>query len=220
MDMYEGQILWVESLKELDVKGAGIQELINAGCTHSAVSKEEPLVAAVSCWSSSIALPGIEQSREFPLVVVALPPSFKDDLCPLASTPLDLPVVEGNTWPYRTTYLQLVGKNNIIRFTADELLPVLRMTPIGSVVMLMVCGDEVLLVEFFCDRKMFLKICHRMHLDNVINEAEDPGIYLGRTSSVKQENDVNVYLPAMYVLDTDEGFFYGVLRGGETDIPQ
>jgi len=151
--MYEGQILWAESLKELDANGAGIQKLIDAGYGHSAVSKEEPLV--VNCWSSSVELPGVEQSRALPLVVVALPLNFKNDLGPLASTPLDLHVVEGNTWPYRTTYLQLVGKDNIIRFTANELFPVLRMTSIGSVVMLMVCGDEVLLVEFFCDRKMF-----------------------------------------------------------------
>lgn len=212
--MFEGQILWTKSLQALEQQGASIQKLIDAGYEDSAVAKDQPMV--VSCWSSMIRLPGLEESRALPILAVALPTPLAKDLHALATSPLELEVIEAQTWPYRTTLLELVGSKNTIRFRGDELLPALRVTPIGSVVMLLVCGDEVLLVEYPFDRKTFLKMCHRMHLDYVVNDAEDPGIYLSRGSSVIEQNDRKIFLPTMNVLDADEEFFYGVLRSSGT----
>lgn len=214
--MHAGKILSKHSLSELENEGAGIKHLLDAASANCGIPLEdEPM--AVTCWSSMIKHPQLEESRAAPIVVLGLPTAMADDMQSLATSVLHLRTDEKVKWARRLTCLEMVGQGNTVRLRCDELLPVMRTTAIGSLLMIVVCGDDVLFVEHYFDSRRFLQVCHELHLDNLANGERDIDADWRSARMVEKANGMSTYLPLVYMLDDAEEFSYGVVRSGESD---
>jgi hypothetical protein len=213
--MFAGEIVWKKSLKALEQNGAGLQDMINTAYHVSRVTKDEPIV--VSCWSSSVSLPSIEESRAIPLVVLALPSGLAEDTHALLTSPLHVRVVENLSWAERTTCLEMAGKDNVIQLRCDSLLPAMRATPLGAIIFVAVCGDDVLLVEHFFDRRIFLAVCSELHQDNRVDDETELEIDWRSEHSVVRKNSVATFVPLVTMQDDAEEFSYGAVRSGKSD---
>ena len=94
----------------------------------------------------------------------------------------------------------------------------MRNTAIGSLLLLIVCGDDVLFVEHYFDRKRFLEVCHELHLDaltkgEVGDDFDDVG---GDSPRVERCNGISTYSPQIQEIDAAEEFYYGVVRFDES----
>jgi hypothetical protein len=213
--MYEGEILWEKSLQQLERDGAGLTALISAAYKDSGINaEEEPIV--VSCWSSVLRLPFTEQSRALPLVVIGLPDSFADGFQELLTARLyTQSTVESKPCKHRTTALGFDGGRNSLLLSGEDLLPALRMIAVGSIIFVFVCGDRVAMVEHGFGRRSFLNFCATLAEDMRINEPGDAQ-YPGHDWTPKRveigPKGWKTWTPKVHVLDTDEEFFYGVLR--------
>jgi hypothetical protein len=214
--MYAGKILSKHSLSELENEGAGIKHLLDTATKAGGVkSEDEPM--AVTCWSSMIKHPQLEESRAAPIVVFGLPTAMADDMQSLATSVLHLRTVENVKWARRLTCLEMVGHGNTIKLRCDELLPVMRTTAIGSLLLIVVCGDDVLFVEHYFDSRKFLQVCHELHLDNLANGERDIDADWRAARMVEKANGMSTFLPLVCMLDDAEEFSYGVVRSGESD---
>jgi hypothetical protein len=215
--MYAGKILKKHSLRELEAAGAGISRLLDAATGHSKVKlTEEPIV--VGCWSTMISHPNLTASRAAPLVVLGLPESMSSDVDEMVRSSLQIQVVEETPWAQRLTCLEMSGQENVVRLRCDALLPVMRNTAIGSLLFIVVCGDDVLLVEYQFDRRTFLEICHELHQDILANGYSASGLDDDWQSErlVGVADGTATFLPLVYELDDNEEFYYGVVVGDES----
>lgn len=215
--MYTGKILSKHSLSALEQAGAGITWLLDvAGHESGAQAAGKPI--ALTCWSSVLSHPQLEKTRAAPLVVLGLPTTKANDMEALATSALQIQIVEPVQGEGRATCLAMNGRENVIRLRCDELLPVMRNTAIGSMLFIIVCGDDALFVEHYFDRKRFLEVCHELHLDaltkgEVADDFDDAG---GDPPRVERCNGISTYSPQIQEIDAAEEFYYGVVRADES----
>jgi len=215
--MYLGKILSRHSLSALEQAGAGITWLLDAA-SHESGAQENGEPNALTCWSSVLSHPQLEKTRAAPLVVLGLPTTKANDMEALATSALQIQIVEPVQGEGRATCLAMSGRENVIRLRCDELLPVMRNTAIGSLLLLIVCGDDVLFVEHCFDRRRFLEVCHELHLDALAkgdgaDDFDDAG---GDSPRVERCNGISTYSPQIQEIDAAEEFYYGVVRFDES----
>ena len=216
--MYAGKILSKHSLSALEQAGAGITWLLDAA-SHESGAQENSEPIALTCWSSVLSHPQLEKTRAAPLVVLWFPTTMGSDVEELATAALEIQIVEHVRGEGRATCLAMSGRENVIRMKCDELLPVMRNTAIGSMLFIIVCGEDVLFVEHYFNRKRFLEVCHELHLDaltkgEVADDFDDVG---GDSPRVERCNGISTYSPQIQEIDAAEEFYYGVVRSDESD---
>lgn len=166
-------------------------------------------------------LPLTEQSRALPLVVIGLPESFADGFQELLTARLyTQSTVESNPCKHRTTALGFDGGRNSLLLSGEDLLPALRMIAIGSIIFVFVCGDRVAMVEHDFGRRAFLKFCAVLAEDMRINEPDDEQHLDFDWTPNRLEigpKGWRTWTPKDHVLDTDDEFFYGVLRYSDVE---
>ena len=215
--MYAGKILSRHSLSALEQAGAGITWLLDAASHESgAQANGEPI--ALTCWSSVLSHPQLEKTRAAPLLVLGVPTTMGNDVEALATSALHTQIVEHVGSGERVTYLEMTGRENVIRLRCDELLPVMRNTAIGSLLLFIICGDDVLFVEHYFDCRRFLEVCHELHLDVLakgdgVDDFDDAG---GDAPTVERCNGISTYSPQIQEIDAAEEFYYGVVRFDES----
>lgn len=215
--MYAGKILSRHSLRALEQAGSGVSWLLDAAREESgAGTTGEPI--ALTCWSSVLSHPQLEKTRAAPLLVLGFPTTMGNDAEALATSALRVQIVEHAGGEERMTCLVMSGRENVIRLRCEQLLPVMRSTAIGALLLIIVCGDDVLFVEHFFDRRRFLEVCHELHLDALAkgDGADDSDDAWWNSPRVEKCNGISTYWPQIQEIDTAEEFYYGVVRSDES----
>ena len=204
-------------MRALEQAGSGISWLLDAA-SHESSAQENGEPIALTCWSSVLSHPQLEKTRAAPLLVLALPTTMDNDLEALATSALQIQIVEPVQGEERATCLAMSGRENVIRLGCDGLLPVMRNTAIGSLLFIIVCGDGVLFVEHYFDRKRFLEVCHELHLDRLAKGegADDFNDAQSDSPRVEWCDGISTFSPQIQEIDVAEEFYYGVVRSDES----
>jgi hypothetical protein len=218
MHKIKGTILWKSSVGDLGEAGSTVALLIESAHKVTGAPEDEPLV--IPFWSSMADLPLIGTSRAMPLLLIKLPLSCAGDLEGISTSPMQLKVVGDAHWARRVTCLELAGKRDTVQLRTEHILPVLRMVATGTVVIIVACGDSVIAVEHVFTRRELLEVCSALHQDYLVSDKYDDDTQ-GRNPYAeflcKRTETRTTWLPMVAMFDRYEEFFYGVLRGGESE---
>jgi hypothetical protein len=110
-------------------------------------------------WDKDLGLPIFDDSRGYPVLLVDLPLKLKDEVDAIANCGPEVHQVMHLSWAPLVTVFALKGKHIVLELVAADLLPLLRLSNQGCILVVLSCGDEVVVVEYGFFRQDFLELC-------------------------------------------------------------
>lgn len=153
-----GEVIKEYKHAELPDGGNAFRETIARVRAENPVSAWRGPSAAIA-WDKDLGLPFFDDSRGYPALLVDFPQEMRNEVDAIADTSPSLQQVTHLGWAPFVTVLALEGKNIVLELVAADLLPLLRLSNQGCILVVFSCADEVAVVEYGFFRQDFLELC-------------------------------------------------------------
>lgn len=159
-----GEVIEKYRYAELPDGGATIREAVaRVRAENPAQAWEGPSVAVA--WDTDLGLPLFDDSRGYPALVINFPQVMRGEVDEIANSAPMLQQVTHLRWAPFVAVLAFPGKESVLELLAADLLPLLRLSNQGCILVVLSCGDEVTVVEYGFFRQNFLELCSLLLLE-------------------------------------------------------
>jgi hypothetical protein len=153
----KGKLLRTYKMSELPDAGRRLQALVNRA-KQDGRTDELQAVAALT-WDSDSGIPMLGEGRGYPLLLVSMPATARESIQLMSGSALVLEGILHPNWPPSFACMTLTGHEHVLELPLADLLPLLRLSNQGCILVAFECADEVTLVEYDFGRIHLLKAC-------------------------------------------------------------
>lgn len=138
--------------------------------TIARVRAENPVAAwggpsVALAWDKDLDLPIFDDSRGYPALLIDFPQTLSGEVDAIANCDPEVQQVTHLGWAPFVTVFALKGTNIVIELVAADLLPLLRLSNQGCMLVVLSCADQVTVVEYGFFRQDFLELCSALSME-------------------------------------------------------
>lgn len=151
-----GEAIANYKINELPDCGQALKAML--AIMHDAAPSEWAGPRVAVAWDTDSEIPRFSDSHGYPMLLIDLPDSMQFDVPHLAGSSLELRALKHLTWAPARAGFVLEGEHDAIELLASDLLPLLRLSNQGCILVVFVCALEVTVVEYGFYRVQFLDV--------------------------------------------------------------